>query len=498
MATSFDTNIGIQSVLGFKRPSGSDPATGYYFQAPRPVMQTTKTLNGEEFADTGINTATRVLIVDPLSTFEITQGNTSSNQTVVLRNFGNAMITVTNVAFSFNGAIPIPTFSPATLSTGKIEIAPDSSATFQLAYYSVNPGTHANTFLLTSNIDTTYTRVWSYQEVTKRYSLSASPLNITSTSTQYGERVRHTYYITPVVNLVPVPGLDTFFTATVSSSTPGWGIHRLEKNQETGIYEVEAEFKTLTVASSTGTYLANVIVQSEYQGITAYYTATSIVNIDVDFTEFQNLGTWVSPAATYNSVIGISYDRIGVSRYLTIGVGTGGDGTQQYAYGGQSFTATSSLGFLGTVTDYSYGGWATVYRFPIDHQSGIPVRYLSSATTVEGAPLYKEKTTAGLDYETSFGLEGSVGSMFIVDSDGAGNVEISMNQLRSVTDNEETNTTLRNLTRAFYYYSNIDEGQRYYNISGTTILDGTVTELFQGFDSAGRVITSIVDVPRRF
>ena len=437
--------------------------------------------------------ATRVLIIDPLDNFSITQGHTSTNQTVVLRNFGNAIVTITNVSFSANGCIPVPTFSTQTLLTNKIEVYPGSSATFQLAYFSNNPGTHANTFLLTSNIDTSYTRAWSYQTVSKTYTIDADPPNITTTATQYGERVKHTYVLTPIVNLVPRPGVDAYINATISSGSPGWSIYSLDQNPTTGLYELIAEFKSLVVASATGTYSAQVVVESSYQGITTYHTSTSIVNVDVDFSKFETLGTWVSPAAAYNSVIGMSYDRIGTSRYLTIGVGTGGDGIPEYAYGGQAFTATSSIGFLGTVTDYNYGGWATVYRFPIEY--GSPVRYLSSATTIEGFPLYKVKSTPGFDYETNFGLEGSVGSMFIVDTDGNGNIEVSMNQLRSVSGDTETDVTLQNLTRAFYYYSSSDEVQRFYNLSGSTIIDGTVTEMFQGFDNAGNVLTSIVSAP---
>lgn len=496
MATSFDTNLGIQSVLGFKRPSGVDTSTGYVFQAPRPVMQTTLTLNGETFADTGINTATRVLIVDPLDTFQITQGNTSTDQTVVIRNFGNAMVTITNVSFSINGAIPVPKFSTATLTTGKIEVAPGSSATFELAYFSINPGTHANTFLLTSNIDTTFTRVWSYQSVGRKYSLSADSDTITSTSTQYGERVRQTFSLTPIVNLKPAPGLVVPLDATITSSSPGWSIYSIDLNQETGKYDVVVEFKTLDVASSTGTYTAEVVAESTYQGITTYNTSTSVVDVNVDFSQFQNKGSWISPAAAYNSVIGMSYDRIGSNDYLTIGVGTGGDGTPEYGLGGYIYTSTQTLNYLATVTDYPYAGWATVYRFPVSDIE--PAKYFSGADDGEGNFIYKKKSTDGQNYEEYFGTDYTVGSMFIVEVDGNGNVEVNMNQLRELSGNTDYDSTLKNLTRAFYYYSTSDSITRYYQLDSGPALDGSVTRLFRGFDGSGTVITSLVNLPRSF
>jgi hypothetical protein len=504
MAISFDANIGIQSVLGFKRPSGFDNLTGYRFDAPRPVMQTTRTLNGEEFTDTGINTGTRVLFADPLADFSVPSGSTSTNQTVILRNFGNAMLTITNIAFTANGVIPVPTFSPLTLSTGKIEIAADSSATFQLAYYSTQQGIWANSLLITSNIDTTFYRVPTRQIVDPNFSLSISPSSAVKIGTTLGEKIDQVYQVTPIINTVPSDVIVPLVTS-IASSSPAWSVNKIETNELTGKQEITLRFRAVDVNNVNGTYNSTLTVTSTYGFDTAVSSVNTQVQLNIDYSRFNPLGTWVSPAAPDNSVIGISYDMIDDIRYLTIGVGTGGDGTPIYSQGGAPFTGTNALGILATASDYNYFAWATVYKFVIpDNQA---VRYFSGEQNREGVYLYRVKpelTEEGTypetetNYESYFGLESSPGSMFIVDSDQYGNVSIALNQLRSLNGDPGIDKTLKNLTRAFHYYSNVDEPSRYYQLDAAPIQDGNVTRKFNGFNNSGTVLTSVVPLPLSF
>jgi hypothetical protein len=504
MATSFNVNLGIKSILGFRRPSGADPLTGYAFDAPRPVMQTTRTLNGEEFADLGINTGTRVLLVDPLTTYSVPNGSTSSNQTVVLRNFGNAMLTVTNISFTANGVTPVPTFSPETLSTGKIEIAANSSATFQLAYYSTQQGNWSNNFLITSNIDTSFYRVRTRQIVDPNFSLSISPSSAVKVGTTLGEKIDQVYTVTPIVNTVPSNIIVPLITS-VSSSEPAWSVNKIETNEFTGLQEITLRFRAVDVNNVNGTYNSTLTVTSTYGFDTAVSSVNTQVQLNIDYSRFKTLGTWISPAAPDNSVIGMSYDMIDDVRYLTIGVGTGGDGTPIYSQGGAAFTSTSALGILGTASDYNYFAWSTVYKFEIpDNQA---VRYFSGEKNREGVYLYRVKpelTSDGIypetetDYEPYFGLESSPGSMFIVDADQYGNVSVALNQLNSLSGNLSIDKTLKNLTRAFHYYSNVDDPSRYYQLDVTPIQGGTMTHRFSGFNNSGTVLTSVVPLPSGF
>ena len=504
MAISFDANIGIQSVLGFKRPSGRDPITGYGFDAPRLVMQTTKTLNGEEFADTGINTGTRVLYIETLNDFNVPNGSTSTNQTVILRNFGNSVLTITNVSFSANGVIPVPTFSAETLLTNKIEIQPDSSSTFQLAYYSTQEGVWSNSFLIISNIDTIYSRGRTKQIVDSNFALSITPTSVVKTGTQLGEKVNQVFEVTPIINTVPSDVIVPLVTS-IASSDPAWYVDNIETNELTGKQEITLQFRAVNVSNRNDTYRSTLTVSSVYGLDSAVTNVNMEVQLDIDYSRFVPLGSWISPAAPDNSVIGMSYDIVDNIRFLTIGVGMGADGIPIYSQGGAAFTSTNSLGILATSSDYDYFAWSSVYKFEIP--SGAPIRYFSGEQDLEGVYLHRvkpERLTDGTypetvtDYEQYFGLETSAGSMFIVDSDGYGNVSVSLNQLRALSDDEDFNKTLKNLTRAFHYYSAVDEPSRYYQLDAAPIQNGTVTQRFAGFNNSGTVLTSIVPLPTGF
>jgi hypothetical protein len=97
-------------------------------------------------------------------------------------------------------------------------------------------------------------------------------------------------------------------------------------------------------------------------------------------------------------------------------------------------------------------------------------------------PKYILKTTDGFNYADYFGFEQSNGSMFLVEHDGAGNINIEINNLREFSGDAEFDATLDNLTRAFHYYSNIDSPERYYQLE-SPVVDGTLTHLFRGFDT---------------
>jgi hypothetical protein len=88
--------------------------------------------------------------------------------------------------------------------------------------------------------------------------------------------------------------------------------------------------------------------------------------------------------------------------------------------------------------------------------------------------------------------------MFIVDSDEYGNVSVALNQLRSLSNDVGIDKTLKNLTRAFHYYSAVDDPARYYQLDAAPIQDGNVTRKFNGFNNSGTVLTSVVPLPLSF
>lgn len=509
MANNFDTNLRITSSLGFRISGGA-------IKGPVPTLETLKHLWEPVKRAPSAVTQTKILRVtpNPVPTFIFPPASTSTTdlilqhptnwvdllkwystatrQTLVLHNDGSSPLTVgdldgNGIKRSFpNGVYPV--FH----TTSSFVIPPGGSQNFIISYYGTEVGEYTNFLNIVSDFDAVNYKIPTFQSVARTFSMRVSPITATTTATQLGEQVRQRFEIMPVYDLIDSPDTILDFTTVFGNNNPGWGIVDKVNNTFT------VRLRVLELNNVNGTYTNNVTIASEGGvGINSVVTVTNIVNVNIDLSRFQSLGSWVSPASAYNSVIGMSYDKIDQVKVLTIGVGTGGDGTELYGAGGQVFTATSTLGYLATATDYPYSGWATVYRFPLSSTG--PVQHLSSATNSEGLPLYKVKSTPGLDYETAFGLESSVGSMFIVNDDGNGNVNVALNQLRDLSDlDSDFDTTLKNLTRAFHYYSNVDTPGRYYQLDSGAILDGTVTRKFIGFDNSGTVLTSIVPLPKSF
>ena len=132
MATSFDVNVKLGSAIGFNIAGG---ITGGY----APQMQTIRTLDGTTSTQNLSYTQYQgpLLKVDPLTDFILSVGNTSTKQTVKLHNIGNAVLTVTDVLFSFSQDIkPILYFSStSTLVNGSIiSIPPGNTSSFQISY----------------------------------------------------------------------------------------------------------------------------------------------------------------------------------------------------------------------------------------------------------------------------------------------------------------------------------------------------------------------------
>jgi hypothetical protein len=89
--------------------------------------------------------------------------------------------------------------------------------------------------------------------------------------------------------------------------------------------------------------------------------------------------------------------------------------------------------------------------------------------------------------------------MFIVEHDGEGNISVQMNNLRELSGEPTFDTTLDNLTRAFYYYSEAD-GTRYTGPYAQPVASyppilayENQTNVFKGFRYNQSTNTAIVD-----
>lgn len=505
MPTIYDNNLVITSKFGYMRsgqeiisvvPGNFETTKHLWETQERPLSNInfeTRILRHQpnpvpSFLNFPGATATNVLINAGLSNpsviSQLKAYTADSTQTITLINEGNSTLNVSTVTQNFLSSFAtlgvVHTPMPIAISSG-------SSASVVVGYYSDVPGDHTNYLLVFSDFPGGAYKINTLQSIQNILSLEIDPTSYVTVADQLGQQVYNSYTITPIINGIKKPDYIIDFSTTIDADSPGWSVINATNNTFT------VKFSSMAVSNLNGVYSADITVQSEGGiGVTATSTVSNVVQINVDQTKFQHFGSWVSPAAPYNSVIGMSYDKINNERFLTIGVGTGGDGSAIYEFGGQVFTATSNLGILATATDITYTGWSTVYRMPIGNS---PTTYYSSATNASGSFLYKVKSTPGIDYESYFGSEGSRASMFLVDTDGNGNIVVSLNYLRELSGDASLDTTLKNLSRAFHYYSDVDVPGRYYQLDSGPIVDGSVTRLFYGFNNSGTVITSIVNLP---
>jgi len=344
-------------------------------------------------------------------------------------------------------------------------LAVGASTTTEIAYYGTDTGDFSSIVSIESNAGIGTISIYTNQLVgieTVDFLLSQTE-NITTT-TVWGMNSTTDVSILALKNGVAQPETILDFSTAISGHA-GWSI-------TTGTNRLSITFDPDRVENVNGTYTSTIVVVSGES--THEILNTAYVNID--YAKYKNLATWISPAAAYNSVIGMSLDLVDGNKTLTIGVGVGGDSTPQYGRGGQPFAELDSLGYKAASLDMAFPYWANVYVFTL---TDTPGTYLSGQRTTDGNLIYEKKTTAGQNYADYFGFEQSEGSIFIVDHDGAGNITVEINNLRELSGDEDFDATMQNITRAFYYYSAIDQVQRYYNLEPA--VNTNLTHLFRGF-----------------
>jgi hypothetical protein len=475
---SLDVNLGIKSVLGVKRSTKR-------LEGPRPVMQTTKTLNGESFPDEGMTLQTRVLVIDQPSVYNIRYENTSTPQTISLTNFGNATLTVDlPILASSDGVDPIFTFNPVDELAGEISIAPGTTSTFQLAYYGRELGTWSNALLLISDTDIGNYKVNTLQTVENIYDFDILPPTHTQEISVFARSYIKSFTIDPYQGI----------TESISAVTSGAGYSVNSVSTTTVVVKFDP---SLVDNNPNGgiPYIGELTITAN----SVVHSATLTTFISLVPGSYENYGSWLSPVSYYNSVIGISYDNIDGRRTLTIGVGIGSDGVNEYARGGAAFADLNGLGIAGEELTPRYLNWANVYRIPLNESGDTTPRTYETKDH-----LIKQ---FDVEYGSYFGDYASQGSMFIVHDDGRGNLRIDMNRLRELSNDEDLNITLRNLSRAFYYYSGVDVPSRFpsnnagnidrepFTPGGDYKPEGNLTRVFSGFLRSGGIITSIADIP---
>jgi hypothetical protein len=208
-------SVPIQSYVGFKRPDGA--AVGGY-SAPRPVLQTTETLDGATFAVTGVTANSKMLYVPPLATFTYYPNTTSTAQVVTVINSGTQAVNLlgtTSTDYETSAIVDIGAL-PITISAG-------ASYTFNLSYYATNVGEYLESLLFLSTADAPYYRINTLQNVISVFGVRPSSTSTSVTTTVLGESYTTTIDLIPIVNGVDDYERPINFTTSMSGSN-GWTV----------------------------------------------------------------------------------------------------------------------------------------------------------------------------------------------------------------------------------------------------------------------------------
>ncbi len=480
--------------------------SGGVLAAPRPTFQITDRLDGVQTVWSS-SARTVILEVSGPNQWSNVVGRQGSVQTLTLINDGTEILEVQAPIFSDVMTRATPVYTGLNYSAPPWVISTGSSATFGISYTSNDIGVFNEAIWFSNNgvgglyrYDLTVASGSSYQVLVE-------PSNYSTSTWLPNQNSIVTYDLTAYSNEVELDS-DTGFSISLAGST-AWSIDSI------GVNTFDLRFNSTVIANVTGTYVATATITAPglSSPIVVTNTATHSVNNDLNYSSVR----WFSNLTRPDAVVGARIDYIQAdytstisTRLLTLGVGSGGDGSRPLSDGMLSPFREHYLDPI-----WSRGGiinpfWQTVYSIPL------------LGTTTTRTYLSKDFRTKtqepdARDYDYYFGHEEYAGTLFVITESAMGDVTIGINDLREDTDgaDQDLDDTLDRLQRVFYYYSDqdavfrdtatwhtvalrLDEFGR--NVYSTTSLassavDLLYTEFFRGFDDNDNTVTSLVLIP---
>jgi hypothetical protein len=342
--------IDIFSVVSEYYSLGGVGPAPHGFAARRPDVITVLGLDGNQ----GFNeyVPRQIISVNPTSlTYSGYTSSTLVYQTLSISNTGNTATQVNSIASTNNGGVTLlqePNTFPIYISSG-------TTATVTLSYISNNPGTFANNITIAGPFDSGNTTVPTTVTLAlKPFDFTLSPNTITQTVT----RNQATSY---QLLIQPINGIFSTYSASITakSGNATYTAGGVTYNAFT-LRTPQPLSGPILVFDPTvftnGTYTCTVTVT--VNGV----THTASISFTRNVPSSSHLGSWLSPAGKFNSIIGMSYDIIYGQRYLTIGIGMGADGSKQLYDGGATYTNVNYLNYDGDrkydiYADPSYQGY---------------------------------------------------------------------------------------------------------------------------------------------
>jgi hypothetical protein len=337
---------------------------------------------------------TRILsIPTTISAYSFQTGAVSASQTITLSNLGNTELEISDITFTSNGGVTsVPGYSwgPTPVTT----INSGSSKTFTLAYTGNSVGSFNNSFTVLSNNDAGAVSRTTSQTVSAApfdFTLSPAIWSITASD----RTIRNQFFA-----ISPVNGGFSSYTASLSGS---------------GAFSLTTSDPAGPRVTFTPGLLSNGVYSTTLSVTVNSITKTANVSVTLAAPTTQNLGTWISAQAEFNSVIGMSYDLISGVRYLTLGIGMNADGVGDLSADGGGYALTSNLG---ASSDEKYTFGVALYKAPSDgayttflNNYGVwfrPSSYTSSSLiNVQIERSYKFTVATAGNYDWEFGVDDS-------------------------------------------------------------------------------------------
>jgi len=435
--------------------------------SPNPDVFLLHSYEGQTFSYTGSNF---FFTVSPLAApYEFEPNTTSTSQTFTYKNEGTTVITISTITVSDNNVTPYLnllapyTSFPITLNTG-------TQGTFTLYYSAVEQGTYFNEVNL-QIVDADDYVFSTEQRVDTSFSFDYDPIYVVNTLTNYGG------YIDNEILFESNNNLFTIFTATIVGSSD-YSIESISNDGSNASVLVRFngfEYDLGTITTSTASLIVSVNSDNVEIPFTTTVSISTISNIEI--------GSWQSSIAYDNAFVGFSYDIINSIRYLTIGIGSGGDSSPEIVDNGFDYLKIIDLGIRGNNTELPFVFWREVYRIPITNQMQT---FYSKDYLVKSINADDLTQSYGYYFGTGIGQ----GSIFVIESDDSNNIEVKINQIREYKNDISFDRTLENLQDIFYFYSSQD---RIYNLE--LPINDTQTHYLIGFNNDGTLRTSIKDHP---
>jgi len=185
------------------------------------------------------------------------------------------------------------------------------------------------------------------------------------------------------------------------------------------------------------------------------------VRITTDI-ENRQIAQWASALFYNNTKLGVSYDIIDGTPYVTIGIGPNNPNMSELA-----------------VRALTFSSWQEVYRFaiPTNNKGTLHSKY------------HVVKQNPAFTYNDHFGVGLAMGSLITLNHDEYANISLYLNPIAIGGANDAQQSVLDGITKSFFYF---DPSRTNQLQQANQLVEGGQTYYLKGIDRDGSILTSLV------